>query len=231
MISKAPFVIYYGGLAIFMVSCLVSLFDSGISFLGFLAGAFIGFIGFILVISWSLINLKRAKPLHLVLALGIGAVVVLPFKLWQSIGEDCFFWVHHQDYEELYRVVQQVPQANDIRTRGGQLEINFTQVQFKDSVAIFAKAANAKMDEPDSIERVISAVTTRELVLRMQAANTWWITKTTGFVMFEVGGMLDTRFGFLRILSNDLEAKVKRENSSLYLKSEGNGWYYYNTGS
>jgi hypothetical protein len=55
----------------------------------------------------------------------------------------------------------------------------------------------------------------------------------TNFTAIELYGMLDTRYGFVKIKNGNLDSETRKRMGriSRYLQKVGNNWYYYNTGN
>jgi hypothetical protein len=207
--------------------------------IGAVFGFLMMFIGMVLLIVQLIIKATPIKTITILFILIIGAVNVYYFKFWQYVGENLFIDINISKMDELTLEVSRIKNAHDFHFINECLSLNKEKVKTVGAKVIF-EVKERRKEQDSSLTFFVTTYDTVSLkeIDRIQnlmrKIGVYYINKTNGIAIFEIGGMLDTRYGFLRRFNRkeiNAEDKNKIGRYGQLLRATKNGWYYFNTGS
>ncbi len=228
------------GIILVLSSSLGVLYFKSISMLGTIAGLGFSFLWFIVAVPWVLIKQNKKKSWIFTGILFASILNFILFNTWQFLGQYAFFIHKRRALNELSSLSldNALHAAVHFMMEGDTFKINMKDIHFNDSLAVFQydirdtsiKNVFLKTTKADTV----SAAIIRKIAVLMKVCGTVHVRKHGSCLIVEIGGMLDTRYGFLRKKNAGEITDEERKNLDRfghYLRKMIGPWYYYNTGS
>lgn len=232
---------------------MIKLFPYGlfiISLLAFLKSAFsltgsfglaFGFIGIstsiIIALAFTVYKQSKVKWLIMLTMVVLGIITILPYHYWQEISENNYLKKNINQINKLYDLSNKMINVKSMVGYGIAARINNSNVNIKGDYVYFT--INSGFQNIPIMKEFIKRDSIRldffeETSSLLKETNLPIFENSSNYLALEIGGMLDTRYGYIRFKTkykslDEIRKKIGRKGN--YLRKITNEWYYYNTGS